>query len=457
LTLYFSDNFSGEKDAFKNEKREREVFDGWLSGWTAVHSAITDVFQTLLNGKDAVIDLSKYRDPIFEIVSYLLRYPDPIPKDEDLETAGSKTGTSDGNFIVSDPYSRAINTVRGRAFQAFALFVYQDGDKSDKTDKVKISLDSKKLYEEVLQNEDTRALMFMFGHYIPSFYFRDIEWMLGLLPQIFPSEPEKKHLYIAAWDGYLANTLYQEIFSDSEFQKLYERGIALTDIEDPERKYFKDPDESLAIHLALAFMHYEEFDFEHPLFKSFWEKDNPDQQADFMSFLGRSFVSGSNTSANDLLEKEPSSKQRLKDMWDWLLENCNESQPFIEMGFWISLEKSIFETKWLAEHVRKSLEKTNGVLDWDYGLEKTINHFAKEAPKETLEIARLYLLEGGVRGTNKRFPMHIDNEWREALEILYKSKATKSGTYTLIDDLVREGGSTFWGLKDVIANEAPKT
>jgi hypothetical protein len=63
------------------------------------------------------------------------------------------------------------------------------------------------------------------------------------------------------------------------------------------------------------------------------------------------------------------------------------------------------------------------------------------------------LLEGGARGTNLRVPLHIDNEWIEALKILYSNPATKSGTYTLIDDLIREGGSAFWGLKKIIDNE----
>ena len=158
-----------------------------------------------------------------------------------------------------------------------------------------------------------------------------------------------------------------------------------------------------------------------------------------------------------VLEKEPKSKQRLKDMWDWLLKNCNEPKPFVEMGFWINLEKNIFETKWLAEHVRKNLEKTNGALNWEYELEKTIIDFAKEAPEETLEIARLYLLEGGVRCKNKRFIIHVDIEWQEALKILYKNKKTNTETYALINALIREGGPDFGRLEDILKDEKSKT
>jgi hypothetical protein len=59
-----------------------------------------------------------------------------------------------------------------------------------------------------------------------------------------------------------------------------------------------------------------------------------------------------------------------------------------------------------------------------------------------------------VRGTNRLILLHIDNEWFEALKILY-SQATKSGTYTLIDSLIREGGSAFWGLKMLVETGSP--
>lgn len=445
---------SGLQKPFDKRKLERDRFDAWLADWTAVHSGMTDVAQVLIDEDKTVIDFLKYRDQLFEIISYLFAYPDPTPQDEEPDTAKMKSnapGRSD--YLVSDPFSMAINTVRGRAYQALVLFVYQDGKKFKKEDEIKISKDVKKLYEDVLGREDTRALMFMFGHYLPSFYFRDIDWAKGLLPKIFPEEEDKKHLYIAAWEGYLSTNLYKEMFEDPNIQELYKRGLELTDVDDPRRKHFKDPDEGLAIHLALAFMHYKDFNFEHPLFKAFWEKKDPEQYADFISFLGRMFVSGSNASADGLLKKDPLAKKNLKELWDYLLRNCADPKPFIRMGFWISLEKDIFEPIWLAKHIKRTLRKTKGVLDWDRGLAKTVSKLAEEAPKDTLEIARLYLLEGGVRGDMQRRPLYLDNEWAEALKILYENKETKSGTYTLIDELIREGGSTFWSLKEMMDNK----
>jgi len=239
IEVFIAIKNSGIAKAFDHKIREREKFDSWLSGWNGVHSAMTDVLRELLSENEGktILDFPKYRSQLFEIISYLLAYPDPQPQDEEIETATIKTHSPGGKqgYYVSDPFTMAINSVRGRAFQAFVLFAYQDGKQFKKDDKIKIAEDVKKLYEGILKKENTRALMFMFGHYLPSFYFLDKDWIHTLLPQIFPEDSVKKHLYLAAWEGYLANNLYEEIFFDSEFQKLYERGLNLTGNEDQKR------------------------------------------------------------------------------------------------------------------------------------------------------------------------------------------------------------------------------
>ncbi|MCD6121950.1 MAG: hypothetical protein J7K04_08935, partial [Spirochaetales bacterium] len=259
----------GEREPFNREMRERHEFDTWLSGWEDVHSAMAQTIKELIREVEGriVIDFLKYRDKIFKIISYLLDYPHPIPEDEEPETAIMKSQSpGDNTYIVSDLFSIAINTVRGQAFEALVFFVYRDGKGFAKEEKIKIHSDVKKLYETVLEKEKTRALMFMFGYYLPAFYFRDKEWIHRLLPEIFPEKLEKKHLYLASWEGYLVNKLYEEIFFDPYFQKLYKRGLAFTGKEDPKRKFFKDPDESIAAHFALAFVvFHNRFGFDHPL------------------------------------------------------------------------------------------------------------------------------------------------------------------------------------------------
>ena len=443
---------SANKKPFEEKPADRNGW-GWLAYWDAVHNAMADLVKEMLGGGDeSLAEFKANRDAFFGVITYLLGYNDPAPEDEVLETAKSTTGMKgDKGAMVSDPFTMAINSVRGRAFQALINFTYRDAQLMPKDQPAKLAPEVKKLYEEVLGREKTRALFFMFGHYMPSFYFRDKEWVRGLLAQIFPTDPAKEYLYLAAWEGYLSGNLYEEMFFDPDIQKLYERGIALKDIDDPSRKHFKDLDESIAVHLGLAFMYYKDFGFDHPLFKAFWANPS-ERQGEFVSLLGRMFVSGDNANANELLKKELRAKERLKEFWDWALAQYQYPNLFVEFGFWINLEKEVFEITWLAEHARKTLEKTSGFLDWDYGLLRSIISFANAAPKDALTIARLHLLEGGVRAKQGRrhMPLHIDNEWFDALKVLYSNPATKKDTYTLIDDLVREGGSVFWKLKEIL-------
>jgi hypothetical protein len=261
---------------------------------------------------------------------------------------------------------------------------------------------------------------------------------------------DKKHLYLAAWEGYLTAALYVEMFFDTDFQELYKRGIKLTGNEDPGRKHQKDSDEGIAVHLALAFIHFKEFGPDHQLFKDFWTNDNEKRHSAFISFIGRAFISTENAKNKELLEKKPEIKRRLGDFWDWLLENYKQPKPFVEFGFWVNSENPVFDTRWLAVRLKKTLEKTNGVLDWDYGLSKAIPQLAKDAPGDTLEIVRLFLLTGGVYNKERRQFFYWDEEYFEALKVLYADPSTKSGTYTLIDNLIREGGSDFWKLKEII-------
>ncbi|MBI3589495.1 MAG: hypothetical protein HY093_03755 [Candidatus Liptonbacteria bacterium] len=440
---------SGETKPFDSGNRERDTFDAWLSGWTGVHSAMTDVVQELLTEeRGAKIDFPKYRDDLFGVIGYLLSYPDPVPADEEPKTA-KMTTTPPGakEQMVSDPYSMAINTVRGRAFQAFALFMYQDGKKFSKNEKIKISLDVKGLYEAVLKKENTRALMFMFGHYLPSFYFRDKEWMQSLFSQIFSAEPTKKNLYTAAWEGYVSANLYDEIFFNPDTQKLYERGLALTDSDYPQQKHFKEPDEGVAVHVALAFMHFSKFDFDHDLFKKFWSMPNPEYHKEFISFIGRHSIS--RKSAAEWIKYNKVDIEKLKKFWDWALKNCN-IDALTGFGFWINMERSPLDTKWLASHARQTLEKTKGYVEWEYGLMRSLAAFAKEAPEDTLAILRAHLLEEVAKHEPVRTWLHMDAEVYDTFKELYKNEATKEGVRTLVNDLLPYRNGMFWGLKSIL-------
>ena len=440
---------SGEKEPFERGKREAGWHDTWLANWDAVHSAMADALRELLTEQDGLtpVDFGSYRDRILEITGYLLACPDPSPADEQVETSSS----GDRADSISDLHHLAINSARGRAFEAFVSFVVQDGKKYRKDAGIEISGDVKWLYERVLQKKNRRTLMFLFGRYLPIFYFGDRDWIRKLLPRIFPQEPAKRHLYTAAWGGFLTRNLYEEMFFDPEIQALYMRGLELPDVADSaQRQRYSEPGARLAQHLALAFMHYKKFGRGHPLFETFWKRNNSRQHAHFVKFIGLSFIS--RDKAEESFEYNQEVKSRLRELWKWLLQKDKKKEVFREFGLWINLDKGIFEPAWLAQRVRQTLEKTNGILEWQHELIKSAPQLAQAAPEETLKIARLYLLGGGVRGDEQGTLWHwdSDNKWIEAFELLYRCQTTKLETTALINQLVGEGGRAFWPLKKIL-------
>ena len=46
-------------------------------------------------------------------------------------------------------------------------------------------------------------------------------------------------------------------------------------------------------------------------------------------------------------------------------------------------------------------------------------------------------------------PFMYDEEWFGAIKTLYENAYTKDDSYKLIDNLIREGGSMFWKLKEI--------
>jgi hypothetical protein len=428
---------------------EQEISDTWLVGWDGVHKVMADVLQELLkgNGDQPVIDFSSCRSVLLEILYYLLEYPDPEPETElkKVDTIERDPQTGAERHTGSDPFTAAINSVRGRAFQVFVHFTEKDGLSLQKNAVSKLSADVKKLYQKCLDAERTQAVMFLFGHYLAFFYYRDRDWISGIVPQIFPDDPVKKDLYLAAWEGYLVGTLYKELFE--ELSDYYRRAIILDPAQYTPRRYFKDLDEGLATHIALVFSHFSNFDFNSSLFKLFWKMKNSKRHKEFISFTGRSCVSRDN--AKKWIETHNIDIEKLKQFWDWGLENCPDPEVLAGFSFWIEAKRNVFDPVWLCEHVRMTLEKTGGIVEWDYGMMQSLAIMADSAPEDTLKILKLYLL--GTKGLSSRRPwLYVDDELMGIFKTLYNNPVTKEGTYSLIDELLPIGRGQFWKLKDII-------
>lgn len=436
----------GEEDAFAQDK----IHEGrWLSNWNSVHLSICDLLEELIKVKDktTLINFKEYKPYLLGILKYLFNYNDPIPEDEKQKTAKMTVkDPGESEYSISDPFSIAINSVRGRAFQVLIRYIHQDASNFEN---ISLSDEVKALVLSLLKVEKTRAIMFMFGHYLPSFYFRDAEWIESKIKDIFAIDSKDKYLRLAAWEGYLSNNLYREIFFDKRIQNLYRENLTL-DLKYPNQKFFKDPHESIAIHFALAFVHYKEFGLKNQLLKEFLDKASVSQLSEFISFIGRAFISGSDSAV--LKDKDSSWRvDRMKSFWNLMLESGIENAVLEKFGTWINVKNGVFDNKWLAKRIKQTLESTNGTIEWDYGLVKSIEGIAESSAEDTLDILEKHFLSI-IENEKSSFPIYADKEWYKAFEILYNSEdeKIKNETTDLISELIEKGGKQFWSLESIV-------
>lgn len=401
-----------------------------LADWITVHKSMADVLLEILSVTKESQTFKDNRAKILSLIKYLLS----IKSSPDVE---------DDKRESNEPAHVAINSVRGQAYRAFVQFTYNEGNKT-------LSDDVKVLYEHVLDTDTSNAVRFTVGQFLASFYFRDIPFIKGLLPKIFPkTEAGKEKLYFATWEGYLASSLYKELFE--ELESYYEYAIKTNPDAYPDRKYLKGLDETLAAHIALAYAHFD-FNNDSPLFDLFWKTPNETRHYEFVSFIGRTCITRSQAGDAWFAENKVS-KEKLIGFWDWILATDIKVEPkaFSGFGFWINPDKEIIDEKIIIKNLSLTLEKSEGEVDWDYGMTRRMKIFAEIDPENTLEVIRHFLLHDGELNSHRRAPLFsIDTEVKDALEIIYKTDALKPKVEELINQLIEKGSSIFWGLKDIL-------
>ena len=415
--------------------------------------------------KGDVIDLSKYHtktlnllncffedsDPISEIIKYSGNYSSKLIFDRDE---------------IDDPYATAVQSIRGRAFVVLMHLINNDIDMKKPYMGEDIKGKVKLLYEEVLNKENTRAIMFLFGYHLSAIYHWDAEWSLRNINMIFTEENEKRHLYTAAWEGLLSDHFSGQMFFEKEIQLVYLRGMELNRKDYPLQKHYRDPDELIGEHIAWAFVaHYKQFGFEHRLFKAFVISNNLKRYSQFISYIGSAFISNSDMLLNakerkDFVQRNYDIKKRFCELWDWMLNNCKHRKALIGFGSWLSLDDGMFEDEWLVDRLLKTLEKTDGSLS-GYNLHIVVTKLAKKFPLQVLEIVRLCMLRDDDKDEEDQLYTYFDfSKWTGIIRLINEDSKTelkeeikaelKTKLKNLINDLIEKKGDSFRWLKELI-------
>jgi hypothetical protein len=168
---------------------------------------------------------------------------------------------------------------------------------------------------------------------------------------------------------------------------------------------------------------------------------------------GRSCLTRSGA-GEDWFKENNVSKEKLVAFWDWMLvTDINiETKAFSGFGSWINQEKEVISDEVIIQRLPETFKKSDGDIDWDYGFLKRLVKFAEINPENTLLSVRYFLLDQtGNLNQHRKVPMfHLDNELKDALEIIVKKEGMKEPVENLVSDLIEKGSSVFWGLKDVL-------
>lgn len=398
----------------------------WLAKWEWVLKTMAELLKLFISPEYKDL-FGQKRERVLEIITFLLNTEDPDSSNQD--------------FATNDLYTTAINTTKGIAFEALVNFVYQDGE----TLEYKVA----QLYDNLI-DDSPLFLRFLIGKYLATFYYRDKANVKGYFERIFPRKQENKEEFFAAWEGYLSNSLYIELFEDLEEYYLYALSIKFSEY--PDRKGFRDVDQGIGAHLALAFGHFDSVSYtekkKHKLLASLWESGDINKQKAFISFLGNAIISHEKAGKKWFTEQKID-LQKLRDFWTLILKTTDlDSDVYAAFGFWVNHKKDIFgDYAWLAAMMADTLEKSKGKLDWDYGLTATLPKLAAANPEKTLIIIEKYLLDG-VLGEGEKKWFYLDDAKISAFEILYKAKPTE--TTSLINKLLEKGGRLFWPLRNIV-------
>lgn len=422
---------------FDFSERKRTRLSGWLSSWDSIHNELANTLNSMLNTNrnNSDFEFAKFRTPLLNCISYLLKQPIP---DATITESTTDIKTGEYKTLESDPLMIAINSVHGRAFDALMSFVYHDNKQFHKRAKDKLSNDVKSLYDYFLQKEKTKAGMFQLGRNVPFMYFQNKSWIQTRLPNIFYFMGENKDLGLAAWEGYLSQDVYSKIFT--EMKAYYIQAISLQDSDYTKRKYRINLDKGLANHLAISYVYFSEIGLDNELLDTFWKQENLVRHSNFISFVGSSILK--NPSLGDL------EIEKIKNLWDWAFENIMDSIIMQEFGHWIDNKNKSLEIVWLADHIARTLQITGGALNWDYGLEELFPKLSIEAPEHAVQILRLYFL--GDNGITKQEHFFIEDTYIDVFKTLFANPVTKEEARTLVNDLLPQGNRQFWKLKQAI-------
>ncbi len=373
--------------------------DRYEIDWQEVLRQIARTIRDFLADNNTPFNESE-RSICFETIAYLAEHSDPTIEHE--EKYGGKNG---------DPFTMSINTVRGEAYHALFGYIFRVSRSDGKNH---IPPEAVPLLERGidLSLEHSLAVRSVYGRYLPWLIGYGEEWANTLLPKLLPiNNPAQRY---AVWETYLSNQVFEDVFKT--FLPFYKKAVDELGKVNLEREFWADPFERLAQHIIIGYVNEVGIEAQ-TLAEYFFEKAPQEHKAIAISFAGRAFISRENFSPGEKIPK----LTKLTKLWESRLKSKASTSELREFGWWV--KKGAFKDKWMLEKLLETLELTQGGIEGDHVVLKTLNELAEAHPLLVVKCLNLIVRST----TNRDFTLQIYTpEIREALKKILTSKDSET-------------------------------
>ncbi|MCC7356752.1 MAG: hypothetical protein IT410_04055 [Candidatus Doudnabacteria bacterium] len=372
--------------------------------WDSVHMAIADLLGAALGDKNTSVSVD-LQSPIWDIILELTKNEEPTIEDEERDNGGNL-----------DPMTLSINTVRGEALHAvvnYALWLDRFS-----VDIKKLGSKIPKIVEDVLDfhldtnNDPSLAIRSVYGWRLPNLSYLSMEWVKSRKDKIFPKEKGSEKLFLSAFESYLTNNVYHDLFD--LFIEEYRIGISLLGTVEKEGYHGADINEKLPQHLMITYVHDAKHD---DLIRHFFDVAPVKSRIQAINFVGRVIFGELSKLDNPKYAIERSLK-----LWDDRLSatNANIAEELQEFGWWF--KRSPFSRQDNITRLVKTLELTNGLIDAPYEVAEELQEYSATFPLEV--ITALSLIAHGIKeGHEISYKM---NEYREIITKVKESGNTEA-------------------------------
>ncbi|MEH2102531.1 MAG: hypothetical protein V7K76_22825 [Nostoc sp.] len=293
-----------------HEIRNKAISNGY-SDWSRIRDAIVELIASGLSANESNKIPLTLRSQVWKLLQSAI--------DDPRVTPGFTPQYEGSNYSA---YDASCNTVRGKAIRAvisYALWVRRDTNENVASQDFNDLPEVQQILEQHLdpQQDPSSAIRAVYGNKFPHLFNLASEWSLNNVDRIFPESPELQGMFEAAWEGYIDNDIFHDVFS--VLKQKYDRALEQLSVRNPTSRQQSEAGRALSNHLVYLFL-WKEIDITESdsLLQKFFANASADLRQKFMRQISWKLLYGD-------LKLNEELRQRLQKLIEWRIAEANNS------------------------------------------------------------------------------------------------------------------------------------